>query len=189
MKSEQTTARKPRKAKTKVVEAVAEIETPTPTPSDGLLATYEEIDANESLSQVERNRLTEEARNEVNATLWKDHGNTMKELGKVNGFDPMSVCQVLPDGKYLGHIANFARQMAVALFDRCNAINAKDLEGKAKKNAQNANLMARGFLMLHSHNQKVLTAISEAHREAGGESTGVKILANGDIDLRKSLTA
>ena len=79
--------------------------------------------------------------------------------------------------------------MAVELFARCNAINANELEGKAKKRAQNANLMARGFLMLHSHNQKVLTAISEAHREAGGESTGVKILANGDIDLRKSLTA
>jgi len=186
--TEPTTARKSTKTKAKT-EAVAEIETPTPTPSDALLATYEEIDANESLTQVERNRLTEEARNEVNSTLWKEHGNTMKELGKINSFDPMAICQLLPDGKYLGQVANFARQMAVALFDRCNAINAKELEGKAKKNAQNANLMARGFLMLHSHNQQVLTAISEAHREAGGESTGVKILANGDIDLRKSLTA
>ena len=113
----------------------------------------------------------------------------MRELGKVNDFDPKAVCYLLPDGKYLGNIANFARQMAVELFDRCNLINAKELEGKAKKMAQNANLMARGFLMLHSSNQKVLTAISEAHREAGGESTGVKILANGDIDLRKSLIA
>lgn len=186
--TEQNPVIKTRKAKAKA-EAVTEIETPTPTPSDALLTTYEENDNNETLTTVERNRLNDEARDEVNATLWKDHGKTMKELGKINSFDPMSICQLLPDGRYLGNIANFARQMAVELFDRCNAINAKDLEGKAKKNAQNANLMARGFLMLHSHNQKVLTAISEAHREAGGESTGVKILANGDIDLRKSLTA
>ena len=183
-----TTARKSTKTKAKT-EAVTEIETPTPTPSDALLATFEKIDGDANLSDAMKHTHKEDARDEVNSTLWKEHGNTMKELGKVNDFDPMAICQLLPDGKYLGQVANFARKMAVALFDRCNAINAKELEGKAKKNAQNANLMARGFLMLHSHNQQVLTAISEAHREAGGESTGVKILANGDIDLRKSLTA
>lgn len=186
--TETTTARKSTKTKAKT-EAVAEIETPTPTPSDALLATFEKIEADANLGDATKYTQKEEARDEVNATLWKEHGNTMKELGIINSFDPMSVCQLLPDGKYLGNIPNFARQMAVALFDRCNAINAKELEGKSKKTAQYANLMARGFLMLHSHNQKVLTAISEAHREAGGESTGVKILANGDIDLRKSLTA
>lgn len=191
-KVEPSTAKKTRKAPSKApskakTEAHAEVETPTPTPSTMLQATFEQIDADDKLSDAQKHTARLDARDETNATLWKEHNATMRELGKVNDFDPQSVCNLLPDGKYLGNIANFARQMAVALFARCILINEKELEGKAKKMAQNANLMARGFLMLHSGNQKVLTAISEAHREAGGESIGVKILANGDIDLRKSL--
>lgn len=183
---EPTTAKNRRKPTNKK-EAVAEVETPTTTPSDALLETFEQIDANDKLNPTQKHEAKEEARAEVNATLWKDHGKTMKELGHINSFDPHHVCQVLPNGKPLGEISNFCRIMAVELFDRCLAITNKELEGVAKKNAQNANLFARGFLMLHSSNQKVLTAISEAHRQAGGEATGVKILANGDLDLRKSL--
>jgi len=175
--------------KTTDKKATPQVEVETATASEALTAKIATIQADEKLSASEKHTQTLDAKAETNSALWKQEANTMRELGKVNDFDPKAVCYLLPDGKYLGNIANFARQMAVELFDRCNLINAKELEGKAKKMAQNANLMARGFLMLHSSNQKVLTAISEAHREAGGESTGVKILANGDIDLRKSLIA
>jgi len=136
-------------------------------------------------SDEEKTALTEEH----HATTWSIHNAHMLDLGNALDIDPSHLAILDPRGLPCGRIANFARKMAVDLFRTAKAILAKELEGTAKKIAGHRMMFQRGFLMLHGSNQAVMKAITEAHRQAGGEATGVKILANGSIDLRRELIA
>jgi hypothetical protein len=170
-------------------QAHIEIETPTATQlAEEMKAEQAQVDIDKKhFSHIEKEILKDDILEKFVTLGWKQVDESMTRLCEITGYDPKEIAMLLPNGNYLGNIANFARKVAVKLFERCQLIIDKEIEGNAKKIAQNRNLFARGFLMLHSSNAKVLTAIKEAHRQAGGESTGCKILANGDLDLRQSL--
>jgi|GEM_PF-4221571 len=184
MTLETTTAKDLAKlTKTKLIERVLEVETAPPANlaeqfAEAKQMLIDSVDGNASL--VDKEALADLTA-DFSRQAWKEVNNALATLGKIADFNPHKIAMIDTNGRPLGKIANFCRELFEnGLDDQMEIDRGKQCQFSAKEKslAKDFCQLVRGVLNYWQNTlPEVRTQWEEATRARGAKTESVKALS------------